>query len=51
MLQVATCVDDDRPRITNLAGRWFSVDSRGQLVAGDLVYLIDAQERTASPTR
>lgn len=51
VLQVATCVDDDRPRITNLAGRWFSVDSRGQLVAGDLVYLIDAQERTASPTR
>jgi broad specificity phosphatase PhoE len=50
-LQVATGVDGDRPRITNLSGRWFGIDEHDRLVPGNLVYLLDADESTASPTR
>ncbi len=53
-LQEALGVDGDRPRITNLSGRWFSAASDGAaphgLVAGALLFLLDADETTVSPT-
>ena len=50
-LQLATLGDGDRPRITNLSGRWFEAGLGGELRAGDLVYLLDPDESTVSPSR
>ncbi|MDQ6727898.1 MAG: histidine phosphatase family protein [Actinomycetota bacterium] len=34
----------------NLAGRWYDADDDGTLSAGELVVLVDPEERTASPS-
>lgn len=36
--------------IENLAGRWFTADADGRLVAGELVNLLDPERRTTSPS-
>lgn len=48
-LQRKLDVDSPGPRITNLAGRWFHLE-RGQLAAGPVEFLLDAEEATVSPT-
>lgn len=48
-LQRAHGVDSDRPRITNLAGRWFHVVA-GRLEPGPVEFLLDPEETTVSPT-
>jgi broad specificity phosphatase PhoE len=48
-LQGLTGTDEPGPRITNLAGRWFSL-AADRLVAGPVEFLLDAEESTVSPT-
>ena len=36
--------------VGNLAGRWFLVDARGSVVAGDLVNLLDPSQETVPPS-
>ena len=48
-LQRMIGVDEEGPRITNLAGRWFSL-ARDSLVAGPVEFLLEPGEATVSPT-
>jgi broad specificity phosphatase PhoE len=37
------------PMLSNLSGSWFTVDSRGQVAAGDLVHLLDPPATSPTP--
>ncbi len=41
---------DEPVAIPNLAGRWYEADAEGVLTPGELVTLVDPEERTVSPS-